>query len=139
MKPLDRHTGAVLSVGFSPDGTRIMSGSDDTTIYGMQGQVMKPLNEHTGAVWSVGFSPDGTRIVSGSGDKTIRIWEQGQAPSLSRETPSAVPRALQMGLTSCWPLVTNTGCNKDRQKGKASLDPKSYCNQGTAWTNCLSI
>ena len=32
MSPLKGHTDLVLSVGFSPDGTRIVSGSEDRTI-----------------------------------------------------------------------------------------------------------
>ena len=42
------HTGAVRSVGFSPDGTRIVSGSEDKTIRiwdaNTGDEVMKPLN-----------------------------------------------------------------------------------------------
>ncbi|KAB5589367.1 Lissencephaly-1 [Ceratobasidium theobromae] len=69
----------VLSVAFSPDGTRIVSGSSDNTIRVWDGQTGKmlldPLQGHTRSVWSVAFSPDGTRIVSGSFDETIRVWD----------------------------------------------------------------
>ncbi|KIM23094.1 hypothetical protein M408DRAFT_51073, partial [Serendipita vermifera MAFF 305830] len=73
------HTGSVSSVSFSPDGTRIVSGSWDNTIRVWDAEtgetVMGPLEGHTGPVYSVSFSPDGTRIVSGSWDKTIRVWD----------------------------------------------------------------
>jgi WD40 repeat protein len=73
------HTDCIRSVGFSPDGTHIVSGSDDKTIRVWNAktgeEVMKPLEGHTHYVTSVGFSPDGTHIVSGSHDKTIRIWD----------------------------------------------------------------
>ena len=76
MKPLEGHSGSILCVCFSPDGTQIMSGSSDNTIRIWDaGTVMKLLKGHTGPVRSVCFSPDGTRIMSGSGDKTIRIWD----------------------------------------------------------------
>ena len=76
---LQGHNGKVFSVGFSNDGTRIVSGSDDKTariwdaISGAP--IGKPLQGHSGMVQSVAFTPDGTRIVSGSDDKTVRIWD----------------------------------------------------------------
>jgi WD40 repeat protein len=73
------YDGGVTSVGFSPDGTHIVSGSWDKTIRIWDArtgkEVMKPLKGHTSNITSVGFSPDGTHIVSGSDDKTIRIWD----------------------------------------------------------------
>jgi WD40 repeat protein len=66
-------------VAFSPDGTRIASGSDDHTIRVWDARtgdtVAGPFKGHTGWVISVGFSPDGTRIVSGSDDQAIRVWD----------------------------------------------------------------
>ncbi|KIK34723.1 hypothetical protein CY34DRAFT_17519 [Suillus luteus UH-Slu-Lm8-n1] len=73
------HTDEVNSVAFSPDGTRIATGSDDCTVRlwdAATGQpVGEPLLGHTFSVTSVSFSPDGTRIVSGSYDKTVRLWD----------------------------------------------------------------
>ncbi|MBH0237621.1 P-loop NTPase fold protein, partial [Methylobrevis albus] len=71
------HEGTVWSVGFSPDGTRIVSGGDDGTVrlWTPDGAAAgEPLRGHEGTVWSVGFSPDGTRIVSGGHDGTVRLW-----------------------------------------------------------------
>jgi WD40 repeat protein len=77
--PLEGHTGGVNSVAYSPDGQRIISGSDDNTIRiwdAVTGvAVGKPLMGHTKRVWSVAYSPDGRRIISGSDDMTIRIWD----------------------------------------------------------------
>ncbi len=73
------HSRDVISVAFSPDGKRIVSGSDDKTICIWDAetglQVHSPLKGHSDWVWSVAFSPDGKRIVSGSSDKTICIWD----------------------------------------------------------------
>ena len=59
---------AVYSVAYSPDGKRIISGSDDHTIKIWDANtrnVLQTLKGHTAHVLSVAFSPDGHRIVSG--------------------------------------------------------------------------
>ena len=75
---LEGHTNYVNFVAFSPDGTKIVSGSQDKTIKlwdTSTGVVIKTLEGHSNAVRSVAFSPDGTKIVSGSWDKTIKLWD----------------------------------------------------------------
>ncbi|EMD36495.1 hypothetical protein CERSUDRAFT_115528 [Gelatoporia subvermispora B] len=72
------HTGTVFAVAFSPNGTRVVSGSGDDTVRIWDARsgdlIMQPLEGHRGEVISVVFSPNGTRIVSGSLDNTVRIW-----------------------------------------------------------------
>ncbi|MEE1000646.1 MAG: hypothetical protein U0L37_01625 [Bacteroidales bacterium] len=77
LKTLEGHSHEVESVAYSPDGTKIISGSLDETIKIWDtntGECLKTLMGHIGPVWSVAFSPDGTKIVSGSDDKTVKIW-----------------------------------------------------------------
>ena len=74
---LKGHTGAVFSASFSPDGTRVVTGSEDKTAKiwnAMSGAVVLILKGHAGIIRSASFSPDGTRVVTASEDKTAKIW-----------------------------------------------------------------
>jgi len=75
---LQGHTGRVLSVCFSPDGTKLASGSEDTTITIWDvatGTELTTLWGHSKLVSSVSFSPDGTKLASGSLDRGIKICD----------------------------------------------------------------
>ncbi|CAE6409549.1 unnamed protein product, partial [Rhizoctonia solani] len=66
------------SVGFSPDGGLVVSGSDDGAVCvwdAQSGQLMLTLDGHTNAVRRVQFSSDGSHVVSCLGDSTIRFWD----------------------------------------------------------------
>ena len=73
------HTSRMNSVVFSPDGGRIISGSDDSKVWILDAEAGNPVGEpfqgHRDWVKSVAFSPDGECVVSGSDDGTIRIWD----------------------------------------------------------------
>ncbi|CCA76182.1 hypothetical protein PIIN_10175, partial [Serendipita indica DSM 11827] len=73
------HHGRVNVVAFSPNGSRIVSGSADKTIRVWDadtGQSLgRPLEGHQGVVSSLAFSPDGSQIVSGSSDQMLRLWD----------------------------------------------------------------
>ncbi|KIJ42050.1 hypothetical protein M422DRAFT_171544, partial [Sphaerobolus stellatus SS14] len=75
----ERHTSSVMSVAFSPDGQRVVSGSADATIRIWDAQtgntIAGPFHGCAYPVRSVAFSPDGQRVVSGSVGRTIRIWD----------------------------------------------------------------
>jgi hypothetical protein len=78
VQTFDGHSAAVLSVAFSPDGSRLLSGSSDNTLKlwdAQEGTLVRTLRGHTDAVLSVGFSPDGTRLLSGSSDNTLKLWD----------------------------------------------------------------
>jgi WD domain, G-beta repeat len=70
---------AVTSVAFSPDGSRIASGSTDNAVQvwdAATGESItaEPMLGHDNWASEVAFSPDGTRLASGSLDGTIGLW-----------------------------------------------------------------
>jgi WD40 repeat protein len=97
------HSDAITSVAFSPDGTKIVSGSFDKTIKVWDSGALEPskspllgqhwrllaclagklellsekVNAHSDVIATVAFSPDGSKIVSGSVDETIKVWDSG--------------------------------------------------------------
>jgi WD40 repeat protein len=72
------HTRPVQCVCFSPDGTRLATGSTDNTARLWDARTGSPLLElrgHLQPVLGVCFSPDGTRLATGSWDSTARLWD----------------------------------------------------------------
>ncbi|KAK6608443.1 NACHT and WD40 domain protein [Botrytis cinerea] len=71
------HSDLVESIAFSPDGTKVASGSFDKTIRfwdAVTGKLLQILR-HSNHVKSFAFSPDGTKIASGSYDGMIWLWD----------------------------------------------------------------
>ena len=68
------HVDHVNSIDFSPDGTKIVSGSQDGTVKIWDVATAEELMTfyHSRSVKSVEFSPDGTRVVSSGGD--LKVW-----------------------------------------------------------------
>lgn len=75
------HTWSVEAVAWSPNGTRIASGSTDMTVqvwdaatghhlFTYRGHALGLLN----FVEAVAWSPDGTRIASGNDDHEVHVW-----------------------------------------------------------------
>ena len=84
-----RHFLLVASVAFSPDGSRIVSGSWDRTVKvwdASTGKELASFTEHSDLVKSVAFSPDGSRIAAGSKDKTVKVWDASTGKELASLT-----------------------------------------------------
>jgi WD40 repeat protein/tRNA A-37 threonylcarbamoyl transferase component Bud32 len=69
---------SLLSLAFSPDGTRAAGGSLDglVELWDTQtGQRVDMFRGHVGGVESVAFSPEGTRLASSGIDGSVRLWD----------------------------------------------------------------
>ncbi|MBA2307677.1 WD40 repeat domain-containing protein, partial [Candidatus Dependentiae bacterium] len=78
---LKAHTSPVLSVAYSPDGTTVLTGSEDTTAClwdSLTGNQLKVLDSSADVIL-VAFSKDGNSIFTLSSDNKMRIWKRSGA------------------------------------------------------------
>jgi WD40 repeat protein len=90
----------VWSAAFSPDGTRVITASQDRTARiwdAASGREIAILRGHDNWVVHAAFSPDGSRAVTASRDKTARVWN-GHPPVVG--VPDLVTQACQKLLGS---------------------------------------
>jgi hypothetical protein len=77
------HAGRVVTAGFSPDGTTIVTASDDNTarLWDSRGRPLSELRGHTASLNYAAFSPDGQTLVTTSNDGTARLGDrEGKHP-----------------------------------------------------------
>lgn len=91
------HAGPVYDVGFSSDGSFLITASGDApTIWDLESQ--RPLTQlfgHQAAVLTVDFSPDGSSIVSAGEDRIPRIWHCEVCAPIDELLELARERALR--------------------------------------------
>jgi len=78
---LEGHDGDVISITFSPDGKKMLSGGEDCNLRLWDvstGECLKILEGHSHEVSAVAISPCGTFALSGSCDHTVRLWDLAQ-------------------------------------------------------------
>ncbi len=68
----------ILAYALSPDGIRLLTASDDTTVRLWDeetGRCLRVLKGHTNSVSSVAWSPDQRYALSAANDNTLRLWD----------------------------------------------------------------
>jgi WD40 repeat protein/serine/threonine protein kinase len=96
--PLE-HSKAVTHAAFSPDGSRVVTTSEDATARVWDAKTGVPVSQplqHGKTVRHASFSPDGKRVVTASNDFTARVWdaESGQAVSPPVKQENRISLAL---------------------------------------------
>lgn len=72
------HTSTIFAVVWSPDGTRIASAGNDSTVQiwnATTGHRLVTYHGHAASVRLIAWSPESTRIASASQDGTVQVWE----------------------------------------------------------------
>ncbi|MEN6624978.1 MAG: GDSL-type esterase/lipase family protein [Candidatus Sumerlaeia bacterium] len=88
------HGKPVVAVAFSPDGRRVLTGSEDGTARTWRTRAGKPqrvLRGHAGPVRAVGYAADGRKALTGSDDGTARLWDVEKGKCLGRFVGHAGP------------------------------------------------
>lgn len=76
----DKHTNYIYGVGFSPDGSTLVSVGGDRRIWlydGKTGEAKGQIGEgeHKGSIFSVSWSGDSRKFATASADRTVKIWD----------------------------------------------------------------
>ena len=116
MHTLQGHSRAVIAVSFSPDGTRIASGSGDKTVKvwdAATGEVVQTLQGHSRLVTAVAFSPDGARLASGSFDERVKVWDAATG-ARGKELKCEGKECLSVALSAAGRVATGCADGKVR-------------------------
>lgn len=74
----NERNGRPIVLAFSPDGTQLACGSEDSTVKlwdAHTGELIATFTGHHGFVNTLSFSPDGTALACGGTDGTIQFWD----------------------------------------------------------------
>ncbi|EMD36386.1 hypothetical protein CERSUDRAFT_115389 [Gelatoporia subvermispora B] len=99
---LEGHTETVYCVTFTPNGSRLVSGSFDNTVRVWDVKtcdVICVLQDHTADIMSIAVSPSESYIVSGDESGVIRLWDTAIADAhieMEFELPSGISSEVSL-------------------------------------------
>ncbi|MDE0634897.1 MAG: sigma-70 family RNA polymerase sigma factor [Candidatus Poribacteria bacterium] len=138
----DERNGRPSILAFSPDGTILACGSEDSTIKlwnSVTGELIATFTGHLSTVETLAFSPDSSTLASGSEDGTVRFWDtKKRKPMQNRITGhmwmrtasllndgSTLVSVSDIGIISVWDLKKS---QKTTSITKAMLEEHLYWN-----------
>jgi eukaryotic-like serine/threonine-protein kinase len=91
----ERQGGAILTVAFAPDGTKVATGSYDTACRIWSVPDLRITGtarmDHRGHVWAVAFSPDSSLLASAADDNTAQLWHVADCRKAGDALPHSGP------------------------------------------------
>jgi hypothetical protein len=103
------HEDSVNHVAFSPDGTRVLTGSEDRTakLWDVASGKLISVFSHQGAVRCANFSPDGLTILTASADNTAKLWDVASGKLIAIFTHQDTVRSAVFSPDGAWILTAS--------------------------------
>ncbi|XP_013787725.1 serine-threonine kinase receptor-associated protein-like [Limulus polyphemus] len=105
------HQHIVKSVNFSPDGKKLLTGSNEkiVRIFDINQYDAEPLlfKGHTSAIRHALFLKEEKVVISASDDKTVRIWDTGTQQEVKKLEFKATPSSLQVSQDGTLLVITH--------------------------------